>query len=305
MGIGNRGGGIPQATTALWRRLGPWRWGLAMGGCLLLLSQARGAIWDVHPPEPTTVYLPVSRVEGPSGPLRTFEDGIDVRGRVLDARGRPVDRGFVSFTLPGGQCGNEPRMKGRVAFSGGVFRVELPHARFVTVVAEDGRATSVRVEPGLFRRAEVTAVLPDHPTAPSGAEAVLPWALPSLSFAEGLDELPERRSLREERWGAARTGPPRTACEYLAGARFETVEVPSRGAREVEFPASSPRELTLDLGRFVESYPVDCDGWNLVKVDRTEKTGQRVGHVEPSTGRLVFKGVEYLRAGLVHANQVY
>ncbi|GEN10892.1 hypothetical protein MFU01_59290 [Myxococcus fulvus] len=269
---------------------------MATGGFLLWVSQSRGAIWDLRPPEPTTVYLPISRVEGPSGPMRTFEDGIDVRGRVLDARGRPVARGFVSFTLPEGPCGNAPRMKGRVAFTGGVFRVELPHARFVTVVAEDGRATSVRVAPGLFRRVEVTAVLPDHPTAPSGADAVLPWAPPT----ESLDETPERRSQ-----AAAPAGPPRTACEYLAGARFETVEVPSQGAREVEFPATSPGELTLDLGRFVGSYPVDCDGWNLVKVDRAEKTARRVGHVEPSTGRLVFEGVEYLRAGPVHGGRVY
>ncbi|WP_408888737.1 hypothetical protein ACJ2CR_29875 [Myxococcus faecalis] len=301
MGIGRQGGGIPQATTAVWRRLGPWRQVLVTGGFLLWLSQSRGALWDVRPPEPTTVYLPVSRVEGPSGPMRTFEDGIDVRGRVLDARGRPVARGFVSFTLPGGLCGNEPRMKGRVAFTEGVFRVELPHARFVTVVAEDGRASSVRVEPGLFRRVEVTAVLPDHPTAPSGADAVLPWARP-----EGpIDERSERRSPHEARQAAALTGPPRTACEYLAGARFETVAVPSQGAREVEFPVTSAGELTLDLGRFVGSSPVDCDGWSLVKVDRSWMTRQRVGHVEPSTGRLVLEGVEYLRAGPVHGGRVY
>ncbi|MCP3062805.1 hypothetical protein LXT21_28865 [Myxococcus sp. K38C18041901] len=241
---------------------------------------------------PPTVYLPVSRLDGPLPPPRSFAKGIDVMVQVLDARGRPVDRGFVSFSLPRvGWCGNETRSKGRVAFTRGVFQVALPGAESLTVVAEDGRSTSVRVEPGLFRT--VTAVLPDHPAAPSGADAVLPWALPLPSSSEK----PARRFPRAERKEAARTGPPRTACEYLAGARFETVVVPPEGAVVLEFPARSPGDLATS------SAQVDCDGWNLVEARGGGETGPRVGYVEPTTGRLVFKGNEYLRAGLVQRSR--
>ncbi|RKH36205.1 hypothetical protein, partial [Corallococcus llansteffanensis] len=111
--------------------------------------------------------------------------------------------------------------------------------------------------------------------------------------------------LRGGRWGVLREGPPRNACEYLAGARFETVKADQGVYSAVDFPAQSPYSIEMrgSSGGGGDG-SLDCEGWNLVSAPRSSREEpQPLGKVDPLTGRLVLDGQEYLRAGVVRPSE--
>ncbi|NRD53793.1 hypothetical protein D7Y11_23350 [Corallococcus sp. AB018] len=108
--------------------------------------------------------------------------------------------------------------------------------------------------------------------------------------------------LWEGRWGATRQGPPRDACEYLAGARFERVDSSGDGSSVIDFPAGSPKSFRL-RGERSDNDPLDCDGWQLVSRQGHSGPPRLLGTVDPLTGRLTLDRTEYVRAGVVRPAQ--
>lgn len=95
--------------------------------------------------------------------------------------------------------------------------------------------------------------------------------------------------------------PPRDACEYVANARFETVEpsLPDNSYRILNFPAVSPASISVN--RMGSTYRVGCDGWRLWRERDWAGPPERaaLGEVDPATGRLTIEEVTYVRAGVV------
>ncbi|NNB84132.1 carboxypeptidase regulatory-like domain-containing protein [Corallococcus exiguus] len=107
--------------------------------------------------------------------------------------------------------------------------------------------------------------------------------------------------LRGGRWGIVRKGPPTNACEYLAGARFESIKAENGSYHAVEFPAQSPFSIQLRGSPNRDSSSLDCEGWKFVSRQPFSKELTPQGMVDPLTGRLVLDGQEYLRAGVVRS----
>lgn len=157
------------------------------------VGQAPPPVAEKAPPLSVGHFVPVARlgdgaeVYTESATEAAFREGPEygeVEGRVVDKRGRPVARGFVSFDLPhGGRCGNERSHRGRVPIIDGRFRLTpSTNAQELRVVAEDGRSARVTVTseplvPGTVRpRKPLEVVLPELPGLAGVSGDVLPWA---------------------------------------------------------------------------------------------------------------------------------
>ena len=107
--------------------------------------------------------------------------------------------------------------------------------------------------------------------------------------------------LRGGRWGIVRRAPPVNACEYLAGARFESVKEENGSYLAVEFPAQSPFSIQPRGSPIKGISALECEGWKLVSRTWDSNQFTPLGMVDPRTGRLVLDGKEYLRAGVARS----